>query len=261
MQDLYMHGWREGDPRVPHAMPPIEHMKMPPVATLEQMEDWNRRRSNKFRFVFFNRVLDIRNEFAQLHLRDRRLDEFFEVEKMVEQANSQLAVPGQQRQVDRQILPQEIEDVAERLRALAGQLPRAAPRALNYTQQDTKAEGASVPPSLNAVANADQFGRANLFPFKAVITIDVKEPISSGYIVVEFDDRFAMASTDFPDSKLVSDNDISETKQLRDYLATRQGPSYALALGKTPLLPGIPLHVFASGKKPFHVTKVILFDE
>ena len=124
MQDLYMHGWREGDPRVPHVLPPIEHMKIPPAATLEQMEDWTRRRSDKFRYVFLPRVLEIRNEFAQLHLRDRELDEFFETEETISQASRQLAGTGQQRHVDRVILPQEIEEVAERLRALAGQIPR-----------------------------------------------------------------------------------------------------------------------------------------
>ena len=260
MEDLYMHGWREGDPRLPHAMPLVEHMKIPPAASLEQMADWNRRRSDKFRFRFFSRALEIRNEFAQLHIRDQRLDEFFEREEMVAQANRQLAAAGQQRQID-VILPQEIADIAERLRALAGQIPRGAPRALNYTQHDRTGEVASVPPSQNAVANADHFGGTNLFPFKVVITIDVEEPISAGYIVVEFDSRFAMASADLPGGQLAIGNEASAPKQLRDYLASRQGTSYALALGGTPLRPGTPLRVFASGKKPFHATKVTLFEE
>lgn len=253
MQDLYMHGWNERDPRVPHVMPPVEHMKMPPAATVEQMEDWNRRRSNKFRFTFFARVLDIRNEFAQLHLRDKRLDQLVDEEERVAQANEQLAAAGKQGQIN--ILPQEIEEVAERLKVLAVQVPvtRAAPTALHFSEKQISPENPDFPLRMPGS------------PYRIVVTVETQAPVSSGYIVVEFDDRWGSVSCDFIDARLVSggpsDAEDIGNKEFLKYLATLRPPTYALALGKTPFLPGRPLHVFASGKDPFHVTKVTLFDE
>jgi hypothetical protein len=117
MQDLYEHGWREGDPR--HA---------PPATIFEHMTsgigtDWVTQRSRFFRVRFFQKVLDIRNEFAQLHLRDERLDAFFEAEGMIEQANKQMVAHGLS-QTEIRILPQQIEEISERLKVLAGHVPK-----------------------------------------------------------------------------------------------------------------------------------------
>ncbi len=64
----------------------------------------------------------MRNEFAQLHIRDQRLDDFFRYQGMIEDANEQLAVMQPPRNIDFPILPQQIEQVAERLRVLADEI-------------------------------------------------------------------------------------------------------------------------------------------
>jgi hypothetical protein len=83
---------------------------------------WTKNRSNYFRGNFFDRVLDMRNEFAALHLRDEKLDDFLKYQGMIEQANKQMAANQSTQQTDSLILPQEIEDIAERLTVLADQI-------------------------------------------------------------------------------------------------------------------------------------------
>ena len=163
-----------------------------------------------------------------------------------------------------EIHPMEVQHYAPYLRRIGLKLkrravPRSAPVALHFSEKQENAEDSFT---LNAVNNADQFsGGPNLFPFKMMVTIDTKAQISSGYIVVEFDSRFAGAQCDFVDSKLVIDRDVVDNKELADYLATRQGTTYALAIGKTPFTSNKPIHVFAKGRVPFHVAKVTPFDE
>lgn len=117
MGDLYRHGWpRHGGEQIPFE-PVIQQMPMKEP----EMGMWTQERSEYFHMRFFDRVLDIRNEFIQLHIRDRDLDDFFKFEGMAEDANKQIAAtqPGR-----KQILtsPMQIENVAERLRFLADQL-------------------------------------------------------------------------------------------------------------------------------------------
>ncbi|MGA3325366.1 MAG: hypothetical protein ABSF45_12910 [Terriglobia bacterium] len=121
MEDLYNHGWREGDPRVPHVMPPIEHMKMPPAGTLKEMEDWNQRRSNKFRYRYLERAIGIRNELFQLHLQDGSFDAYLQEAGAAKQSDGQLQFEPQ-RVPAFPILPQAIEEVYRELIVLANQL-------------------------------------------------------------------------------------------------------------------------------------------
>ncbi len=105
-EDLYQHGWPQRYPRqwketIGH--PLLERIPTDPEKNL----DWRRRRSESFRFRFYNRALDLKNEFSQLHLRDQQLDAFFR--------------HGQDDGVP--LIPFEIENVAERLEILANQLP------------------------------------------------------------------------------------------------------------------------------------------
>jgi hypothetical protein len=118
MEDLSRHGWREKQP-VDRRSP---NFHMPDVTDIEGLQKWIQTRSIHFRFRFLNRVIDLRNEFSQLHLRDERLDRFIESEGMIEQANQMMRQQNLagMRQID--ILPQQIEEVAERLVVLANQI-------------------------------------------------------------------------------------------------------------------------------------------
>src|SRR5208282_1187384 len=118
---LYNHGWREGDPRVPHVMPPIEHIKIPPAGTLKGMEDWNQRRSNKLRYRYLERAIGIRNELFQLHLQDGSFDAYLQEAGAAKQSDGQLQFEPQ-RVPAFPILPQAIEEVSRELIVLANQL-------------------------------------------------------------------------------------------------------------------------------------------
>ncbi len=119
MEDLYRHGWRQYPGRKQESSRmPIQQMP----TDSEGVMKWTRSRSGYFKFRFFERVLDLRNEFAQLHLRDQELDDFFKYQGMIENANRQLSALPQPQRIDHPILPQEIERVAERLKILADQI-------------------------------------------------------------------------------------------------------------------------------------------
>ncbi len=93
--------------------------------TIEGMTEWTRTRSGAFQRRYFDKVLDLRNEFAQLHIRDEELDNFFRYRGMIEQANRQMGATQSPHQIDSSIQPMQIERVAERLRALADKIPQA----------------------------------------------------------------------------------------------------------------------------------------
>jgi hypothetical protein len=181
-----------------------------------------------------------------LHLRDDRLDDFFKFQGMIEQANRQMAAASPGREIDAPILPQEIEEVAERLKVLANQIPtqRAAPKALHFSVTRIQPEKPE-------------------FSFEIVATIDTETDVLAGYIAVEFDGARAFTGTDFVDSKLVflNDENIIGNKPLKEYLSLHFSDSYILAIGKTPLTPKKPIHVVAAGAVPFNVTKGTLFDK
>jgi hypothetical protein len=119
MDDLYRHGWREGDPRIPPQSFLVHHM--PPVKAQEDVLKWEQARAGHFRLIEFDKVLAIRNEFAELHYHDERLDDFFKYQGMIEDANKQMAAIGR-KQNDILISPLDIEGVCERLRVLADQV-------------------------------------------------------------------------------------------------------------------------------------------
>jgi hypothetical protein len=77
-------------------------------------------RSEYFKFRFLQRIVDIRSEFAELHLRDEKLDDFLKYHGTIETMDRQIVVAGRSPNI--LILPQHIEEVAERLRILAAQI-------------------------------------------------------------------------------------------------------------------------------------------
>lgn len=75
MDDLYMHGWMGGGPQKQQVFPYPSH------TDANALMQWSQSRSAYFRFRFHSRVIGIRDEFAQLHIRSKELDDVLEVEK------------------------------------------------------------------------------------------------------------------------------------------------------------------------------------
>jgi len=126
MDDLYRHGWHEQSEYF--VTPPTGGMipqPQMPRAPKEYME-WTQHRSLYFRFRFLTRVRDTANEFSQLHLRDRQLDNFLDSESTLERVTKQSEAVASQNQtaspIEVPITAQQIQEVAERLMALADQL-------------------------------------------------------------------------------------------------------------------------------------------
>lgn len=245
MEDLYMHGWKNGGGKSGGQGLP-RGMQMPTDAA--GIQNWTRSRAAYFRFRFFERVLDLRNEFAQLHLRDQRLDDFFKYQGMVEEANRQMVAAGNAGAANNVglLLPQEIEDVAEQLKILAKQLPvqRAAPKPLRFSVTRVQPEKPDI-------------------PFEIVVTIQADTNAAEGYIAVEFDGPKASVSTDFVGSRLVFDQEsLAGNKPLLDYLRSHSpGDIYLLEIGSAPLMTKKPIHVIAYGGTEFRVVSVSLFDK
>jgi hypothetical protein len=192
----------------------------------------------------------MRNEFAQLHIRDEKLDEFFTDEGFIEQANRAMAQTAAGRSPIA-ILPQEIEDVAERLKVLANEIPveRTAPKPLAF--------------SVDQVAPKDP-----RVPFAFVVTIRTDEDHVDGYVATEFNGRLASIATDFAGSKLVmgiGSEDEAETignKPLRNYLTAHSTETrYVLEIGSSPFMPSTPIHIMATSNSAFSVSRVLFFEK
>ena len=116
MEDLYENGW----PQPEGQQLPLRFIVKMPTAQPE-IDEWIQRRSIYFHFRFFERVLDLRNDFIQHSLRDPQLEEFFRNEKIKEDINKQLAVTHPDWK-PAPTLPQEIQTVAQRLIVLANEV-------------------------------------------------------------------------------------------------------------------------------------------
>jgi hypothetical protein len=118
--DLYRHGWPGyGPPRIQ----PERVVQQFPGSDSAKTALWVKTRSGYFRFRLRDRVIDIRNEFAQLHLRSQELDEFLDHEKRNDDFEKQMAaLPPQNRVATPDIFPPQIESVAKELRVLAEQI-------------------------------------------------------------------------------------------------------------------------------------------
>jgi len=120
LDDLYKHGWKypPWSTFAPSPWPPSIMEEMP--TTPKEYGEWKDRRSWIFRGRFLPRVLEIRNEFAQLHMRYQDLDDSLKWCGVVEQADK-MAV-GTTIQSERRLLPMEIQQIADRLVVLANQV-------------------------------------------------------------------------------------------------------------------------------------------
>jgi hypothetical protein len=117
MEDLTMHGWRSYNHPPNDLIPPMPTTQDGQQAIME----WMQNRSTEFRGRFFKRALDLRNEFSELHLRDESLDDFFMNQGVLEDAKKRMSGTGLN-PLDFPIPTLEIEEVAERLQVLAGQI-------------------------------------------------------------------------------------------------------------------------------------------
>jgi hypothetical protein len=114
MRDLYRHGWGGGSGLEREFV--VQHYPEP--QDRKGQVEWTHFRTAYFRFRFRDRVIGIRDEFVQLHLRNQELDRFLDSEKGYEEWEKKMptAVPD--------LLPQEIQEVAEQLRSLAEKVPQ-----------------------------------------------------------------------------------------------------------------------------------------
>jgi hypothetical protein len=116
MRELYIHGWRSyARPIRPDLV--IEQM---PQGSSEightQLAEWKKDRSITFKFRFLKRVIDIRDEFLQFHIRNEDLDRFLKDQTTLEEAMK--VNPRFQNTIS----PVDIEVVAQYLKALAEQV-------------------------------------------------------------------------------------------------------------------------------------------
>lgn len=115
MTDLYKNGWRYGH-AIPSRLQILPQSIRPRPTTSEGWRNWNDTCSVAFHSMYYQRVVDIRNEFAELHLRDIELDDFIKGQDMMKQNPSTSILWWTSTP------PVEIESVAERLTILAEEL-------------------------------------------------------------------------------------------------------------------------------------------
>lgn len=113
MQDLYLHGWPSRGPGNPLRFPFVAVEKFPGPGAIR--EDWEKRRSRSFRHEFLPQVLNLANEFIQLHVRDDRLEETLRRE---------LAIANEHKQEEIPLSPMIIEEIANQLKIFASQISR-----------------------------------------------------------------------------------------------------------------------------------------
>jgi hypothetical protein len=148
------------------------------------------------------------------------------------------------------------------LRLKRKEIPRSSPAPLHFSEIRIVPEETLKLP-VAAVAMVDQFSGTphQRFPYRINVTIDLKATISAGYIVVEFDGRYAAVSSDAADCTLVSGIKFIENNDVIDLIKANQYTSYILQVGKTPLTIGTPRHIEAYSNTLIHVKKVTYFDE
>jgi hypothetical protein len=148
------------------------------------------------------------------------------------------------------------------LRLKRKEIPRSPSVALKFSEVKIVPEEALRLP-VAGVGMLDQFSGAphERFPYGINVTITPKATISTGYVVVEFDVRYAAVSCDAVDFVLVDDTQFIENSDVVDILKTHSGMSYIVQVGKTPLAVNTTLHVEAYSNSLIRVTKVTYFDE
>jgi hypothetical protein len=116
MLNLYRHGWSiQGGQKIDSSLL-IEQFP----ATPADYPAWIKRRSDYFRARFYEKVLDMRNEFTELHYRNEQLDDLLKKQAMLNVVNEKLVLMGQKDTFP--MTPYDISEVADRLKALASKI-------------------------------------------------------------------------------------------------------------------------------------------
>lgn len=252
MEDLWIHGWasrRDSPIQMPKGFVPIA--KMPAPGDVQGNLRWERSRSSYFRFRFLKRAVDLRNELAQLHLRDRRLDEFMKDQRKMEEVQREAKGTPIERQMETDISPPEIEEVAEGLRILGDEANSLA-----------RAEYPGIQPvSLNFSTERIAPDRKE-FPYRILVTISTKTIINSGYVAVVFaENDIAVVGCDLRGIRVVEAPEDTENDELKSLLGTNSGQIYAFQIESIPFVPNDPIHVVASNKDGVRVISVTYFRE
>jgi len=155
----------------------------------------------------------------------------------------------------KQARPTDVQRYAPYLRLLGARLrrraaPRFAPEALEFSEKKTPPER----PDLS---------------YRVVVTIKTKRQVSAGYVVVQFDRALGGATTglssvgnDFAESNRdLGGSQLIDNKEVSGLIQRNGARVYAIRIGRSPLVPGKPIHVIGAGEKEFHVSQVTLFDE
>ena len=111
--DLYRHGWPQSHKlRTEKKWPP--YIGPMPETEKEGLSKWMKSRSGYFKFRFLQDVININNEFAEMHIKDPHLDSFLYPKSLI--------IIGMDPKHGRLILSQEIEEIALSLRNMADQI-------------------------------------------------------------------------------------------------------------------------------------------
>jgi len=184
-----------------------------------------------FRWCCLGEVRAIRDEFAQSHFEDSKLDDIL--------GRIQANAPNEI------INHWDIEEIAKRLAVLAfpkqvGE--RGPPKALHFSET--------------------QVPQRDNYRFNFEITIYTQVPLSTGYIVLEYNRPIAQSQPEVGTGRFVERGDITDNKPLTDYL-----DRFPLAqtfveklLPNTTVTPDKPIHVLTHDTIEFKVTSVTWFD-
>jgi hypothetical protein len=126
MQDLFNHGWPGGFYIKKDSSNSTFGLNAKMPTNPKQNQGWIVERSSYFRWKFDKEIRELKNEFSQLHLRDKELDDFFKYLDMQDTSNKRLAELDPSRDPHENtksiILPQQIESIAYRFQVLAQQI-------------------------------------------------------------------------------------------------------------------------------------------
>ena len=116
MLDLYKHGWRSEQS---HPSLPRYFVIAPMPVDAKESQQWVLDRSGYFSYFVLPKVINIRNEFANLHSIDPELDGILEMHGVPQNIDEKFYIQGQPFHLRMPILPQEIEQISECLTKLA----------------------------------------------------------------------------------------------------------------------------------------------
>jgi len=216
-----------------------------PNPNMNSMNNWENQTDIIFEMHLANRVIAMRDEFAALHLRRDRLDEF--VDAYLDQRSRNRALFGGKPPV---ILLPELKEIADTITDLADSLP-VRPKA-----------SAELPISERQIE-----AREPRQPYCIVVTITPKEATTAGFVVVRFDRVLGGTSTglttvvaDLP-RFTPEDQELLENEQFSALVSKEAASASTFKIAPGALTPEKPAHVTACSEKPVHVLRATFFEK